>query len=464
MKSGAAPFVTLTLLLTIALGLRPTPFLRGYQARRARPRPRALQFSRGCQARTTAPRMSMPPGQRWAEYKASVAEKRRVSEQTRPVAFVNPLEVDGFAEPGGWGSHADPSELPLFVFFPGMDGSLATPFMQYAELSTTFELCCMQHTEGLESRVSFDELTAACAEKIAGFAAEGRQVLLVGESFGATLALAVAHALQEQYDAPVGVRGLVLVNPATSYRRSALATVGPLCASLKGPLLKPLYALSLVFLAAFVLTPAYQAPSLLSTVTAQKATVLNHNPYREAFLGRVARGAYLGQRSPQLGIGPLLAINVFTPDDLRFRLEEWLAYGADQLDERKVVRELKLPVLGVVGDLDRLLPSMAEVKRLQNEVGPKRWRGTTVVQGAGHASTLGNRVDLLQEIRDAFGADFNPPLRPRVDLVTRAEHPGDDGSGWERGLVDRAYEALDPNDYTEMNRGGSKFPDLSVTP
>merc|ERR1740121_1504900 len=104
MKSGAAPFVMLTLLLTIALGLRPNPFSRGYQAR------------------ATAPRMSMPPGQRWAEYKASVAEKRRVSEETRPVAFVNPLEVDGFAEPGGWGSHADPSELPLFVFFPGMDG------------------------------------------------------------------------------------------------------------------------------------------------------------------------------------------------------------------------------------------------------------------------------------------------------------------------------------------------------
>jgi hypothetical protein len=223
-------------------------------------------------------------------------------------------------------------------------------------------------------------------------------------------------------------------------------------------LLAPLYTLSLVLLAAYVLTPAYQAPSFLSTITAQKATELNNNPYREAFVGRVAMGAYLGRRSEQLAIGPLLAINVFTPEDLRFRLVEWLAYGADQIHERNVVRDLALPVLGVVGDLDRLLPSLEEVERLRMACGPERWRGTAIVQGAGHASTLGNRVDLLEEIRRAFSTDFDPPLLPRVDLVGRRDHPGDDGNGWERGLVDRTYEALDPADYTQMNRGGRLFP------
>ena len=62
-----------------------------------------------------------------------------------PVKFVNPLEVDGFAEPGGWGTLDE--ELPLLYFFPGMDGSLSTPFMQYCELSTSFELACMCHAE-----------------------------------------------------------------------------------------------------------------------------------------------------------------------------------------------------------------------------------------------------------------------------------------------------------------------------
>lgn len=128
------------------------------------------------------------------------------------------------------------------------------------------------------------------------------------------------------------------------------------------------------------------------------------------------------------------------------------------MSDKEVVRTLDVPVLAVVGELDRFLPSLDEAARLRDACAPAQWRGTMVVQGAGHASTLGNRVDLLDEIRTAFLSDFEPPLRPRVDLVTRAAHPGDAGDGWERGLVDRSYEALDPSDYTEMNRGGSKFP------
>ena len=250
------------------------------------------------------------------------------------VHFVNPLEVDGFAEPGGWGT-TSAAEKPILYFFPGMDGSLQTPFMQFCELSTTFELACMRHNEGLASRASFEEVADSCAVAVATSAAGGRQVLLVGESFGATLALAVADKLSRVLlpgQQRGGVRGVVLVNPATSYRRSTLAKIGPLCASLAGPLLAPLYALSLVAVAALVLTPAYQAPSFLSTVAAQKATELNNNPYREAFVGRVAMGATLGLSGPRLDIGPLLAIQVFSPEELGFRLSRWLEYGAGLLE------------------------------------------------------------------------------------------------------------------------------------
>ena len=79
------------------------------------------------------------------------------------VTFVNPLEVDGFAVPVGWGK-TPAAEKQVLYFLPGMDGSLSTPFMQYCELSTTFELACMQHTDGLDSRATFDELSAACAD------------------------------------------------------------------------------------------------------------------------------------------------------------------------------------------------------------------------------------------------------------------------------------------------------------
>ena len=112
------------------------------------------------------------------------------------------------------------------------------------------------------------------------------------------------------------VRGLVLVNPATSYERSALARFGPICAALQGPLLYPLYLLSLVGFAALVLTPAYQAPAFISMLAATKVPTLLNNPYREAWLGRVALGSFLGVRAPGLDIGPLLAITPFKPQDL----------------------------------------------------------------------------------------------------------------------------------------------------
>ena len=108
----------------------------------------------------------------------------------------------------------------------------------------------------------------------------------------------------------------MLVNPATSYERSALARFGPVCAALQGPLLYPLYLLSLVGFAALVLTPAYQAPAFISMLAATKVPTLLNNPYREAWLGRVALGAFLGVRAPGLDIGPLLAITPFKPQDL----------------------------------------------------------------------------------------------------------------------------------------------------
>ena len=373
-----------------------------------------------------------------------------------PVKFVNPLEVDGFAEPGGWGTLDE--ELPLLYFFPGMDGALSTPFMQYCELGTNFELACMRHTDGLSSRASFDELTTACADVVAASTSSGRQVLLVGESFGATLAIAVAHRLQTVQELPTSaVRGLVLVNPATSYERSALKTFGPVCASLKGPALFPLYVLSLVAFASLVLTPAYQAPAFISMLASTKLPSLLNNPYREAFLGRVALAAFLGIDGKGLDIGPLLAIEVFAPEDLDFRLREWLKEGARLVNDDNLVEQLRLPALAVVGDTDRLLPSQDEAARLQSAFGAERWRGTVVVPGAGHASTLGNRLDLLAAIRDAFADDFSPSLQA-TDLVGRAEQPGEGGGGWARGLIDRTFAPLAPGEYTRWNRGGDKHP------
>lgn len=387
----------------------------------------------------------------------------KAADAPRCVSFVNPLEVDGFAEPGGWGDHAANSSLPMLVFLPGMDGSLCTPFMQYPELATRFELSCMRHVEGLSSRVTFDKLTADVVAHVEASMETGRRVLLVGESFGASLAVAVAA----QIDEDPAMMGLVVVNPATSYRRSALATVGPVCGALSGPFLYPLYLVSLVALAALVLTPATQAPAFLALLASLKSPTLLANPYRESYLGRVALSAFLGQRGPGLEIGSLLAINVFAPEDLAFRLSEWLAPAADVANEALPHLVRTTPILAVVGDTDRLLPSLDESARLAALAAPhETWRGTVVVPGAGHASTLGTRVNLLAEIRGAFATELanNPDSDAAADaaavgrLATPPLLPCDESEGWARGLLDRTYEPVPPKDYLRYSRGGDLYP------
>ena len=64
---------------------------------------------------------------------------------------------------------------------------------------------------------------------------------------------------------------------------------------------------------------------------------------------------------------------------------------------------------------------------------------------------------LVSELREALAHEFTPALR-EVDLVTRAENPGDEGSGWDRGMLDRTFPSLDPTEYTRRSRGGDQYP------
>ncbi|KAL1521297.1 hypothetical protein AB1Y20_020966 [Prymnesium parvum] len=376
----------------------------------------------------------------------------RAAARPPSVSFVNPLEVDGFGEDGGWGSHAAPSRLPLLLFLPGMDGSLTTPFMQYPELGRAFELACLCHADGLASRASFDQLADDCAAFVASQLGAGRQVLLVGESFGATLALGVLARLRAE-ESPLGV---CLVNPATSYGRSALRRIGPSCAALP----PPLYALSLLLLAALVLEPA-QLPAFLALIASVRAPALLNRPEREAFLGRVALSAMLGvARGPQFAIGELLRVQIFSADDLAFRLSHWLEAGAAAVEE--YLPRVDVPMLLIAGENDRLLPSVDEARRLMAMWPEKVRRGIVVVPAAGHASTLGTQLDLSAELFLAFGHELganergNPPSQER--RPTGLATSGDDSFIWSNGLVRRTYEPLPVQEYGEWNRGGKKFP------
>jgi len=372
------------------------------------------------------------------------------------VEWVNPLQVDGFCELGGWGCHTAPQELPLLVFLPGMDGSLLTPFMQYPELGSRFELACMQHVGGLASRSSFDDLVADCVDFVASRTSASRRVVLVGESFGATLALGVLDRVSQD-KRPVGV---VLVNPATSYARSILSTVGPACASLP----QPVYSLSLLLLAALVFEPA-QAPAFIMLILALRQPALLASPAREAYLGRVALSALMGLGTgPQFRIGPLLKPSIISPSDLAFRLSAWLETGAAIV--APTISSMQTPVLLVAGQRDRLLPSVDEAERLSSLMPASVNRGTVIVPCAGHASALGTQIDLTAEISAAFAPELgfqmaNAESKPEAGArppIGAPNEPSGVSAAWANGLIPRTYDSLPVLEYWEWNRGGKRCP------
>ena len=114
------------------------------------------------------------------------------------------------------------SSKPIAVYFPGLDGQGISASQQFHDLSEGFELWRM--TIDGSDRSSFTELTnTACKfmDEIMVSNAEKRDMLVIGESFGGLLAPSVVLRNQSR------VKGLVLVNPATSFDESQWSTVGP---------------------------------------------------------------------------------------------------------------------------------------------------------------------------------------------------------------------------------------------
>ena len=329
---------------------------------------------------------------------------------------------------------------------------LCAPFMQYPELATRFELSCMRHVEGLSSRVtSISSLQMLWPMEAAWRPAGGASV---DESFGASLAVAVAA----QIDEDPAMMGLVVVDhdlvpplrPRDGRTRAALSVH-----------FSTLSTLSRSWRLRLVLTPATQAPAFLALLASLKSTLLA-NPYAISAGGALClpRAAW-----PWPGIGASRTY-VFAPEDRRSP-SEWLAPAADVANEALPHLVQTTPILAVVGDADRLLPSLDESARLAALAAPhETWRGTVVVPGAGHASTLGTSVNLLAEIRGAFATELanNPDSDAAADaaaagrLATPPLLPCDESEGWARGLLDRTYEPVPPKDYLRYSRGGDLYP------
>ena len=91
------------------------------------------------------------------------------------------------------------------------------------------------------------------------------------------------------------------------------------------------------------------------------------------------------------------------------------------------------PTLIVAGEKDETLPSLEEADRLSNLFPNSH---VHVVQGAGHASTCGSRVDLAAEMRSHFVA-LQSSSSPRTSMKPEAAK----GTGEYFGMTERYDQA-----------------------
>lgn len=245
-------------------------------------------------------------------------------------------------------------QAPLFIFLPGMDGTGQLLRTQLEGLERNFDIRCLSippwdltDWSGLVQQVS--DLIAAEAEEKAR-----RSVYLCGESFGGCLALQVlTHA-------PHLFERVVLINPASSFRRLLWMRLG---ATVSPWTPKPFYRLGMKAL----------------------VPLLAEQPR----IGRSDRKALWD------------AMNSVPAQTAAWRMSLLNSFAVERLPLERMTH----PVLLIIGANDRLLPSKEEGKRLAFRLPNAQM---VVLPHSGHACLLETDVNLYRILHRADFIDAHP--------------------------------------------------------
>lgn len=232
-------------------------------------------------------------------------------------------------------------DYPLFVFLPGMDGTGKLLRTQTESLEGCFDVRCLALPQD-DCWSDWEMLSQQVVNLIQTEQAQKseRSVYLCGESFGGCLALKVALRAPELF------KRVILVNPASSFRRRHFLV----CAA-SGTRWMPefLYRASTIMLLPFL--------------------------------------AALGRIEPSDRRALLAAMKSVPPKTVRWRLS--LLEHFDVQDEH--LSQLQPPVLLIAGAADRLLPSVAEVESLASYLPQAQ---VVVLPYSGHACLLETDIQL----------------------------------------------------------------------
>ncbi len=234
-------------------------------------------------------------------------------------------------------------EKPLFVFLTGMDGTGELFYLQTDSLATAFDIRCLKIPPD-----DFSDWNDLCEQVIALIKEEllsnsHCSVYICGESFGGCLALQVALRSPPQL-----VSHLVLVNPATSFNKSPWLSLGiPITAIMP----EVIYQASTAVLLPYLVVPEKVSPTeRCALLYAMKSVPSQNSSWRLSLMKT-------------------------------FRIE---AHSLGNLNQQLLI---------VAGTRDRILPSVAEAKRLVRLCPQAK---DVVLPTSGHACLLEQDVNLYE--------------------------------------------------------------------
>ncbi len=237
-------------------------------------------------------------------------------------------------------------EYPLFVYLPGMDGTGQLLRSQTGGLELGFDVRCLAIPR--QDLTTWEVLTNNVLDLIHAELEKSSQrpVYLCGESFGGCLAMKVAT------QAPQLFKRIILINPASSFQLRPWLNWASQLTYLVHPCLYEIGALGLL-----------------------------------PFLASLERMT----RSDRQEL--LKSMRSVPPETVLWRLSLLREFDVEEEQLRRITQ----PVLLIAGLLDRLLPSVEEVRRLMNILLNTK---TVVLPNSGHACLLESDTNLYEIMRD----------------------------------------------------------------
>jgi 3-oxoadipate enol-lactonase len=230
---------------------------------------------------------------------------------------------------------------PLLIYIPGLDGTGELFFKQGPLLAESYRVVTFRSREG--GGFSYDDLTDDVAAIIEDN--EESRATILGESFGGTVAFSFALRY------PAMVERMVVVNSFPRFRRRLQIRLGAWLASV------------------LPLSTTWLARSGAS------------------FLGLLADGVRPEDRRRFFA-----AIRTVKRESYARRLKLIAEFNVEDR-----LHEIQAPTLFIAGEKDLLIPSVREARAMARRMPRAVVR---VIEGAGHACLMGNRVNLARILEE----------------------------------------------------------------